>query len=68
MKSASNPGPTGYFSSCGLDDFGTFPRKVTFLLAFSFAIRILCFGAITAKIQNQSHRTKVQIITNNLEN
>lgn len=27
-------------------DFGTFPLSVTFLLAFSFAKRILCLGAI----------------------
>jgi len=28
------------------DDLGTLPRMVTYLLAFSFAIRIRCFGAI----------------------
>lgn len=27
-------------------DLGTLPRKVMFFLAFSLAIRILCFGAI----------------------
>jgi len=45
-KSASNHGPTGYWSSLLFVDFGTFPRRVMFLLAFSLATRIRCFGAI----------------------
>jgi len=47
IKRASNHGPTGYcpsFAFC--DDFGTLPRIVTYLLAFSLATRILCGGAI----------------------
>jgi hypothetical protein len=45
-KRAKSQGPTGYFSSFAFDDLGTFPLNVTFLLAFSLAIRILCLGAM----------------------
>lgn len=50
------------------DDFGTFPRKVIFLLAFSFAIRIRCLGAISnvqliysslPRIQNTDRSTSI---------
>lgn len=43
---ASSQGPTGELSSCDFDDLGTFPRNVMFFVAFSLAMRILCFGAI----------------------
>lgn len=46
MNSASSHGPTGYFSSAVLVDLGTLPRWVMFRLAFSLAMRILCWGAI----------------------
>lgn len=44
------------------DDLGTFPRNVMFFVAFSLAMRILCFGAIVVgffvnsnvKIQSRS--------------
>lgn len=37
----------GRFEIVGLtDDLGTFPRSVMFFVAFSFAMRIRCFGAI----------------------
>jgi hypothetical protein len=42
MKSPSNQGATGYLSSEGFVDFGTFPRFSTFFDAFSLASRILC--------------------------
>ena len=45
IKRANNQGPTGYFSSAGFNDFGTFPRVLIFLLCFSFASLILCFVA-----------------------
>lgn len=46
MNNASNHGPTGYFSSALLVDLGTLPRWVMLRLAFSLAMRILCWGAI----------------------
>lgn len=46
INSASSHGPTGYFSSAFFVDLGTFPRWVMLRLAFSLAIRILCWGAI----------------------
>jgi hypothetical protein len=46
MKRARSHGPTGYWFSFVFDDFGTLPRIVTYLLAFSLAMRILCGGAI----------------------
>lgn len=46
MNSANSQGPTGYFSSTALFDLGTLPRWVMLRLAFSLAIRILCWGAI----------------------
>lgn len=45
-NSASSHGPTGYFSSALLVDLGTLPRWVMLRLAFSLAMRILCWGAI----------------------
>jgi len=46
INNAKSQGPTGYCPSFDLEDFGTFPRIVTYLLAFSLAMRILCGGAI----------------------
>lgn len=34
------------------DDLGTFPRSVMFFVAFSFAMRIRCFGAIVLARSN----------------
>jgi len=46
INSPNNHGPTGSLSSSCLRDLGTLPRLATFLLCFSFASRIFCFGAI----------------------
>lgn len=46
MNRASSHGPTGYFSSALFVDLGTLPRIVMFLLAFSLATLIRCWGAI----------------------
>jgi len=43
---AKRAGPTGYFSSDGFSDFGTFPRVLMFFECFSLAIRILCLLGI----------------------
>jgi len=43
---ANRAGPTGYFSSDGFSDFGTFPLVLMFLECFSLAIRILCLLGI----------------------
>jgi hypothetical protein len=48
MNKARIMGPTGELSLCCFDDLGTFPLRMTFLLAFSFANRILCLGAISS--------------------
>lgn len=46
MNNPRRIGPTGYFSSCGLRDLGTFPLVVTFWLCFSLATRIRCLAGI----------------------
>lgn len=64
MNSASSHGPTGYFSSAFFVDLGTFPRWVMLRLAFSLAMRILCWGAIVLCVglsgvrANRSNKTK----------
>lgn len=46
MKSPNSQGPTGYLSSEGFNDVGTFPRSVTLEAAFSLATLILCLAGM----------------------
>lgn len=59
MNSASSHGPTGYFSSAFFVDLGTFPRWVMLRLAFSLAMRILCWGAIVLCVGLDGVRAKL---------